>query len=74
MVSVTMEYALEHSLNIPAVKGLQWLGKDKFIETLAGCDFQQIRERPEETWFIIDPRWLRLQPGRAHRTLYSLCQ
>jgi penicillin-binding protein 1C len=41
---VTMEYALEHSLNIPAVKGLQWLGKDKFIQTLAGCDFQQIRK------------------------------
>ncbi|QEC40364.1 penicillin-binding protein 1C [Pseudobacter ginsenosidimutans] len=41
---VTMEYALEHSLNIPAVKGLEWLGKDKFIQTLAGCDFQQIRK------------------------------
>ena len=41
---VTMEYALEHSLNIPAVKGLQWLGKDKFIQTLSGCDFQQVRK------------------------------
>ncbi|NML22797.1 penicillin-binding protein 1C [Pseudoflavitalea sp. G-6-1-2] len=41
---VTMEYALEHSLNIPAVKGLQLLGKDKFIQTLSGCDFQQVKK------------------------------
>jgi penicillin-binding protein 1C len=40
---VTMEYALEHSLNIPAVKGLQWLGKDAFISKLADCNFQQIK-------------------------------
>jgi penicillin-binding protein 1C len=40
---VTMEYALEHSLNIPAVKGLQWLGKDPFISKLADCNFQQIK-------------------------------
>lgn len=41
---VTMEYALEHSLNIPAVKGLQWLGKDKFIQALSSCDFMQVRK------------------------------
>jgi penicillin-binding protein 1C len=41
---VTMEYALEHSLNIPAVKGLQWLGKDPFIDKLAACNFQQIKK------------------------------
>lgn len=41
---VTMEYALEHSLNIPAVKGLQWLGKDKFIQALSYCDFLQVRK------------------------------
>ncbi|WP_240348401.1 penicillin-binding protein 1C [Longitalea arenae] len=41
---VTMEYALEHSLNIPAVKGLQWLGKDPFIDKLAACQFQQIKK------------------------------
>ena len=40
---VTMEYALEHSLNIPAVKSLKALGKDKLIRKLAECDFQQIR-------------------------------
>ncbi|HWB93135.1 MAG TPA: penicillin-binding protein 1C [Puia sp.] len=39
---VTMEYALEHSLNIPAVKSLKALGKDKLIEKLAECDFRQI--------------------------------
>jgi penicillin-binding protein 1C len=41
---VTMEYALEHSLNIPAVKGLQWLGTEKFIQKLAACHFQQIKK------------------------------
>jgi penicillin-binding protein 1C len=40
---VTMEYALEHSLNIPAVKCLRALGKDKLIEKLAVCDFEQVR-------------------------------
>ena len=39
---VTMEYALEHSLNIPAVKSLKMLGKDKLIRKLSECDFRQI--------------------------------
>ena len=41
---VTVEYALEHSLNIPAVKSLQMLGKDKLIQKLAACDFKQIKK------------------------------
>lgn len=41
---VTVEYALEHSLNIPAVKSLKLLGKDKMIEKLAACDFQQVKK------------------------------
>ena len=41
---VTMEYALEHSLNIPAVKALGMLGKDQFIQKLAQCDFTQIKK------------------------------
>lgn len=39
---VTMEYALEHSLNIPAVKSLKTLGKDFFVQKLAECDCKQI--------------------------------
>jgi penicillin-binding protein 1C len=39
-----MEYALEHSLNIPAVKSLGNLGKDKLVQTLALCGFQQIKK------------------------------
>lgn len=39
---VTMEYALEHSLNIPAVKSLKQLGKDKLIRKLSDCDFRQV--------------------------------
>src|SRR6202000_438508 len=39
---VTMEYALEHSLNIPAVKSLRALGKDKLIQKLVDCKFRQI--------------------------------
>ncbi|MBS1916094.1 MAG: penicillin-binding protein 1C, partial [Bacteroidetes bacterium] len=41
---VTMEYALEHSLNIPAVKSLRALGKDKLVQKLALCDFTQIKK------------------------------
>jgi penicillin-binding protein 1C len=40
---VSMEYALEHSLNIPAVKSLKALGKDRLIGVLAGCRFRQIQ-------------------------------
>ena len=41
---VTMEYALEHSLNIPAVKSLKALGTDKLIQKLGSCNFQQIKK------------------------------
>lgn len=40
---VTLEYALEHSLNIPAVKYLRQLGKDRFISSLSLCDFMQVK-------------------------------
>jgi penicillin-binding protein 1C len=42
--SVTVEYALEHSLNIPSVKSLRQLGKDKLIQKLIGCDFKQVQK------------------------------
>ena len=41
---VTMEFALEHSLNIPAVKSLKMLGKDRLIQKLSECDFRQIQK------------------------------
>lgn len=41
---VTTEYALGHSLNIPAVKGLRMLGKDKFAGELIKCNFEQVRK------------------------------
>ncbi len=41
---VTVEYALEHSLNIPAVKSLKLLGKEKLVQKLAICDFKQIKK------------------------------
>ena len=41
---VTVEYALEHSLNIPAVKSLSILGKDKLVQKLTACDFKQIQK------------------------------
>lgn len=41
---VTMEYALEHSLNIPAVKSLRALGKDVLIQKLAACNFKQVKK------------------------------
>lgn len=41
---VTVEYALEHSLNIPAVKSLKLLGYEKLIHKLSGCNFKQIQK------------------------------
>jgi len=41
---VTAEYALEHSLNIPAVKSLRLLGKDKLVQKLSACGFKQIQK------------------------------
>jgi penicillin-binding protein 1C len=41
---VTTQYALENSLNIPAVKGLRMLGKDRFVQELAACNFEQVRK------------------------------
>jgi penicillin-binding protein 1C len=41
---VTMEYALEHSLNVPAVRCLDRLGTPKFIRALATCNFQQVKK------------------------------
>jgi penicillin-binding protein 1C len=37
-----MDYALGHSLNIPAVKSLKALGKDVLIRKLALCGFRQV--------------------------------
>lgn len=42
--NVTMEFALEHSLNIPAVRCLRQLGKDKFVQALSSCNFMQVRK------------------------------
>src|SRR5688572_6128974 len=41
---VTVEHALEHSLNIPAVKSLRMLGKDNLVQKLANCNFNQIQK------------------------------
>jgi penicillin-binding protein 1C len=41
---VTVEYALEHSLNIPAVKSLRMLGHEKLIQKLSNCNFKQIQK------------------------------
>lgn len=42
--SVTMEFALEHSLNIPAVKSLRMLGTDRLIQSLAICGFEAVKK------------------------------
>lgn len=41
---VTVEYALEHSLNIPAVKGLRLFGHENMIQQLSNCNFRQIQK------------------------------
>jgi penicillin-binding protein 1C len=41
---VTVEYSLEHSLNIPAVKSLKLLGYEKLVHKLVQCNFRQIQK------------------------------
>jgi len=41
---VSIEYALEHSLNIPAVKSLRLLGHERMIQKLSNCNFKQIQK------------------------------
>lgn len=41
---VSVEYALEHSLNIPAVKSLRLLGLDRFLQKLSDCHFRQVQK------------------------------
>jgi penicillin-binding protein 1C len=41
---VTTEYALAHSLNIPAVKSLRLLTPEKLIQKLSNCNFKQIQK------------------------------
>lgn len=41
---VTMEYALSNSLNIPSVKSLNDLGKERLIQKLIESDFKQIKK------------------------------
>jgi len=41
---VTIETALEHSLNIPAVKSLHMLGHEKLIQKLSNLNFKQIQK------------------------------
>ncbi len=42
--AVTMDYALEHSLNIPAVRSLKLLGKEKLVQKLVAADCKQIQK------------------------------
>lgn len=42
--TVSMEYALAHSLNIPAVKMLNQLGTPQLIRALAACGFEQVKK------------------------------
>jgi len=41
---VSAEYALMHSLNIPAVNTLRLIGKERLLSTLALCRFNQIKK------------------------------
>ena len=42
--AVTVSYALENSLNIPAVRSLKALGKEKLLQALMDADFRQIQK------------------------------
>jgi penicillin-binding protein 1C len=40
---VSVEYALEHSLNVPAVRSLNLIGKNILIQALATCGFESVK-------------------------------
>jgi penicillin-binding protein 1C len=42
--AVTVSYALENSLNIPAVRSLKALGKETLLQTLLDADFKQVQK------------------------------
>lgn len=41
---VNVEFALENSLNVPAVKALDELGTEKMVSRLIACNFKQIKK------------------------------
>jgi len=41
---VTVEFALENSLNVPAVKSLNELGTERMISKLIECNFKQVKK------------------------------
>ena len=71
---VTMEYALEHSFNIPAVKSLRALGKETLIQKLAACNFQQIKKGSGKTRIVHDPRRLWNNVRRTYRIVFHFCE
>ncbi len=71
---VTVEYALEHSLNIPAVKSLKLLGHEKLIQKLSDCNFKQIQKDQRKLGSVNDPGWMRYYTGRINRFVFSICQ
>ncbi|MFT3936271.1 MAG: transglycosylase domain-containing protein [Chitinophagaceae bacterium] len=71
---VSMEYALEHSLNIPAVKSLRLLGKDKLIQKLAACNFEQVKKESAKAGLVCHSWRLWRHIGRAYRLVQRICQ
>src|SRR5690606_1939529 len=41
---VSMEYALEHSLNIPAVRALKMVGLEAMLDALSRAEFMQVKK------------------------------
>ena len=71
---VTMEYALEHSLNIPAVKSLKLLGHEKLIQKLSNCNFKQIQKDQRKLGLSMILGRLRYNTGRTDRFVFCFCQ
>ncbi len=70
---ITVEYALEHSLNIPAVKSLKMLGYEKLIRKLIRLQFQTNKKGSEEIGAVHDPWRLRNNAGRNDRPVFIIC-
>ena len=74
MAMSRVEYALEHSLNIPAIKGLKMLGQEKLIQKLSDCHFKQIQKDQRKLGLSMILGGCGTTLGRIGRSVFCFCK
>lgn len=71
--NVSVEFALSHSLNIPAVKTLNQVGLDKFINTLIEGNFKSIEKNEMIlVYLLLWGMWSYI--GTTYKIICKFCQ